>query len=648
MNFFEQQDLARRNTKLLIALLCLAVISLIFLTTLLFAATFYYLQVKTNGHNQEVGVLQGLQHIIGWNTIGYISVSVCTVILLGSLYKLAQLSGGGRSVAEAMGGHLINSQTTNAHERKILNVVEEMAIASGTSVPPVYLLEDNAINAFAAGYDPQNAVIGITRGCITLLKRDELQGVIAHEFSHIFHGDMKLNMRLVALLNGILLLGLIGHFLVRSSGEVWSFRSSKNKSRIAILSLGMGLIAIGYTGTFFGNLIKSAVSRQREFLADASAVKFTRNPEGISGALKKIGGYFSGSRLENSHAAEFSHMYFSEGVRLGFSQLMATHPPLEERIKRIEPRWDGNFPDVQMTPSPQNFQNNDGEDILGFAQRNTSETGPIEYIVNIEQVLQTIGQPTQSHLTYAQQTLHSISDKIHQAAHNPWEAQALMLGLLLDKNLTQQENQWQLLNSIFSAEQIHWLKPYALQAFALAETLRLPLVELSLPALKQLSPQQYQVFKRAIHSFIHADKHINLIEWSYYHILTHNLEPRKSHQRLSNLSDLKNESITLLSIIARADGNPAADALAAFNSSKTIIALDDANILDEASYSLMDLDLAITRLSKIKPLQKPKLLKAISQCIMFDKKISIAEAELFRAIADGLDCPIPPLILTNP
>ena len=217
-------------------------------------------------------------HSMSWEMFAGISVIVCVVILLGSLYKYIQLSGGGRSVAESMGGRLINSQTKDADERKILNVVEEMAIASGTPVPPVYLLEDDAINAFAAGHTPQDAVIGITRGCIKLLKRDELQGVVAHEFSHIFHGDMKINMRLVALLNGILLLGLMGHFLVRSTTHGAAFRSKNKSSPAAILGLGVGLIVIGYTGTFFGNLIKAAVSRQREFLADASAVKFTRNP----------------------------------------------------------------------------------------------------------------------------------------------------------------------------------------------------------------------------------------------------------------------------------------------------------------------------------------------------------------------------------
>lgn len=635
MNFFEQQDRAHRNTKRLIFLLCLAVLSLIAITTLLVATVLYYSQLDSSLDLQAASFWQGLRHSISWKILGSISLGVCTVILVGSLYKSFQLSGGGRAVAEAMGGRLISQETTDHHERKILNVVEEMAIASGTPVPPVYLLEDDAINAFAAGYTPQDAVIGITRGCISLLKRDELQGVIAHEFSHIFHGDMKLNMRLVALLNGILLLGLIGEVLLRNSGHHSVSRSSRNKSSVPIIGMGLGLVVIGYTGTFFGHLIKSAVSRQREFLADASAVKFTRNPCGIADALKKIGGNATGSQLGNSNAAEFSHMYFSQGVHAGFSQLMATHPPLEKRIQRIEPRWDGEFIDTALAA------NSLPDDAL--TQQNLHN--PIEFVVAIDSVLETIGQPTAEHLIYAQQTLNSIDEKVHQATHNPWEAQALMFGLLLDKIPAQQEQQWRMLATTFSAEQLDSLKFWAVKASNLLPELRLPLVELSLPALKQLSPAQYHIFKQTLFNLIHTDQQVNLLEWSYCRILTHNLEVQTSTSRQLNLQQLEKESITLLSVVAYAGASCKAEAQTAFNSSKAILELHDAIMLEQSAFTMLDVDIAISRLNNLKPLQKPKLLKAISLCIMHDQKTTICEAELFRAIADGLNCPIPPLII---
>ena len=340
MNFFEQQDKARRNTKKLILLLVLAVVSLIAITSLFFAFFFYYLESNSTGHLSAPpagGFWVQLIHSVPPQTFVWIALGISAVVLAGSIFKYLQLQSGGRAVAQAMGGHPILANTQDLDERKILNVVEEMSIASGTCVPPVYLIEDSAINAFAAGFKPQDAVIGITRGSIKLLSRTQLQGVIAHEFSHIYHGDMRINMRLIAILHGILLLGLIGEFLLRSNTQR---RSSKNNGKGAILGFGLGLVIIGYAGTFFGNLIKAAVSRQREFLADASAVQFTRDPEGIAGALKKIGAHSMGSHLENAHAAEFSHMYFGQGINT-YLELMATHPPLDERIKRIQPYWNG-------------------------------------------------------------------------------------------------------------------------------------------------------------------------------------------------------------------------------------------------------------------------------------------------------------------
>jgi Zn-dependent protease with chaperone function len=648
MNFFEQQDIAQRNTKRLLFLLCLAVMSLIAITTLLFATLFNVTRANENIDLSELGLWQGITRSMSWEMFGAISLGVCAVIVLGSLYKLIQLSGGGRTVAEAMGGRLIQPQSTDADERKILNVVEEMAIASGSAVPQVYLLEDDAINAFAAGHTPQDAIIGITRGCISLLTREQLQGVIAHEFSHIFHGDMKLNMRLIALLNGILIIGLIGHFLVRSSSSRLALRSSKEKFPAGLLALGVGLIAIGYTGTFFGNLIKSAVSRQREFLADASAVKFTRNPEGIAGALKKIGSNITGSQLSNDHAAEFSHMYFGQGISAGFSQLMATHPPLQERIKRIEPRWDGKF--LQMTKptsasaaSDVNNSDVNQQATTAFAQQHN----PLEIVLGIDQVLETIGQPTTAHIAYAEKILHSIEQDMHSAAHSPWDAQALILGLLLDKNAMLQQQQWSLVATLYSTTQISALQTIAQKTFALAPALRLPLIELSLPALKQLSLSQYQTFKKALSHFISADQQVNMTEWCYYRILIHNLEPKKTRAASIHLHQLHAESNTLLSVLAYAGASTNEQAENAYNRSKTLLELNDTKILDKTLCTLKNLDIAINRLNKVKPLQKPTLLKALSGCISHDNTVTITEAELFRAIADALDCPVPPLLGTQ-
>ena len=320
MNFFESQDRARKNTFQLILFFGMAVITLIIMVNVLVMLAFGFID------NTQIAGEQSLWQQMNWQTFSTISAAVVLVVVVGSLYKIMALSSGGKVVAEGLGGQLIAQNTSDLDQRKLLNVVEEMAIASGTPAPPVYLLaQEHGINAFAAGFSPKDAVIGVTQGAIEHLSRDQLQGVIALEFSHIFNGDMRLNIRLIGVLNGILILGIIGYYLLYSTSLARRGRGN-GKGAAGILALAIGLIVVGFAGTFFGGLIKAAVSRQREYLADASAVQFTRNPEGISGALQRIGGLQFGSVLENPGAAEISHAFFAQGVS-GFMQGYQAHRP---------------------------------------------------------------------------------------------------------------------------------------------------------------------------------------------------------------------------------------------------------------------------------------------------------------------------------
>ena len=264
-------------------------------------------------------------------------LGVLAVVSVGTIYKTYVLSvGGGVAVAESMGGRLVSPATGNSDERRLLNVVTEMALAAGTPVPPVFLMPEPGINAFAAGTTVSNAVIGVTQGALAAFDRDQMQGVIAHEFSHIINGDMRLNLRLMGVIHGIMLLGYIGYFLLRSS--FYSRRSSSQQNPLPLI--GIALIIVGFIGTFFGNWIRAGVSRQREFLADASAVQFTRNPLGIGGALQKIG--IEAGLLANPKAAECAHLFFANGIAQGFASPFASHPPIQERIKKILPQWTEN------------------------------------------------------------------------------------------------------------------------------------------------------------------------------------------------------------------------------------------------------------------------------------------------------------------
>ena len=269
----------------------------------------------------------------------FVTVGTLSVILLGSLYKISELSSGGEGIALMLGGRAVDPQTTDPAERRLLNVVEEMALASGIPVPPVFIMDhERSINAFAAGYRPGDAVVAVSAGCLRYLNREELQGVMGHEFSHILNGDMRLNLRLIGVVYGILVLAIVGYYLMRSAAY-----GGRKGSAYAFL-IGLVLLVLGYLGVFLGNLIKAAVNRQREFLADASSVQFTRYPAGIAGALKKIGGLADGSRIREAHAHEVSHMFFGDAFAGSFFNLLATHPPLAARIRALEPGFDGSFP----------------------------------------------------------------------------------------------------------------------------------------------------------------------------------------------------------------------------------------------------------------------------------------------------------------
>lgn len=654
MNFFEQQDRARRNTTRLVALMGLAVACLIAITTALVGAVVYYFQFSGVNHvqafDQNRSIFDIASQVLSWELLASIALGVSALVVLAALFKLMQLSGGGRKVAESMGGRLINLNTRDRDEKKMLNVVEEMAIAAGTPVPPVYLMEDDSINAFAAGYKIQDAVIGVTRGCIQHLSRDELQGVVAHEFSHIFHGDMRLNLRLVGILHGILIIGLAGHLLMRSGfyGSASRSRSSNNSSNTAaIFGIGVALIAIGYAGTFFGNLIKAAVSRQREFLADASAVQFTRNPDGISGALKKIGALPAGSKVSAKNASEFSHMYFSQGISSAFNSMMATHPPLTERIQRIDPRWNGEFPTLSASAHAANSSQPSARDerTAGFSSAATAASTPsTTNSASDECVLDIIGNPGEAQLEVAKQILNGIPDTLKLAAHDSFSARAIIYGLLLDNQTAIAEKQQSSLKQRAHPQTFKEFQKIATLVQQLSPELRLPLLELSMPALKELSPSQYGVFKECLILMIRADDKVDLFEWSLYRILMNNLDdqPNRKFGRLK-LQDCSRPCEILFGALAQASSDDPNERQTAFDSATAITGLSQLQLQHE-SFKLGLLDWALERLQQLKPLQKPLLLKGLAASINSDETITAAEAELFRAIADSLDCPVPALL----
>ncbi len=638
MNFFEAQDNARQSTSRLMIFFLLAVASIIIMTNLLVMVIFGYFNTK------EITAATVLSQF-DWQMFGIVGGGVLVIVAMGSLYKGMALSGGGASVAEMLGGELIVDGTGDSNKQKILNVVEEMAIASGSPVPPVYLIDEDGINAFAAGYSTSDAVIGVTRGSIEKLSRDELQGVIAHEFSHILNGDMRLNIKLIAMLHGIMLIGLIGYYIMRSTSR--SSRSSKNSGG-GIVFLGLGMMIIGYSGTFFGNLIKAAVSRQREFLADASAVQFTRNPNGIGGALQRIGASDAGSIIKNPNSSEISHALFSQGFTGFLSGLFATHPPLDERIKKILPDWDGDFGAVAPAKTLEDtVQAQDASDEL---KQSAALMSGMAAAMQNEEAFQHIGRPNASHLGYAHQLIQEIPELLRRAAHEPYAARAVIYFLLLDQDTVIRDRQLEHLSVAADQGVYKETMKLVIKTGSVAPEYRLPLVDMALPALHQLTREQYQLFTDNLNVLIEMDGRVSLFEWSIRKIVLHHLhavfsgKPRGPKHNLT-LAQTKKSCAVLLSVLVYSSHQKGISHRDAFLRGSLKLKGMKLSLRDKKYINLDKLNKALDELSALRPMDKQQLLSACGACAAADGHITAVEAELVRVIADTLECPIPPFIV---
>lgn len=578
------------------------------------------------------------------------------IILGGTFFKVAQLrGGGGTSVAESLGGKRIYPNSSDHVERRVLNVVEEMALASGTPVPPVFMLEEPGINAFAAGYSPSDAVLGITRGCAEQLTRDELQGVVAHEFSHVLNGDMRMSIKLIGILHGILLIGLTGQlifriFLYSGGGRRRSNNSNNNNGGqivLVIIAVGIALLILGFVGTFFGNLIKAAVSRQREYLADASAVQFTRNPSGIADALKRIGGFSAGSRLKAPHAAEASHMYFSQGVWEGISGLWATHPPLEKRIRAIEPGWKGEF-----LKGGQPTEASYGPAAAGFA----GSTGPVPLshevpVSVVDHAVDYVGDPGKPHRDYAADLIASLPATITHNVHEPYSARAVVYCLLLDNKAEIRARQFEILSQHAKPDVVKLVHKLQSTVDALDVRTRLPIVDLALPSLRAMSKSQYDEFRTCFVKLAKADDRIDLFEWTLSQVLMRHLQPQFESQRATRISyyslnQLGPQCATLLSVVASA-GN--ADDVAEISFQRGAAQLPELQLSRQArtKNAMDELRVVLSTLSTVVAKQRVRLVDACAAAICADDHVTWQEAELLRGISDLLDCPMPPLLVSS-
>ena len=630
MDFFKQQDISRTKTSWLIALFILAIIAITLAVYAVAIAIVFFHRGSQPGfalHNFE-----WLKPELGFWVMGI----TLLVIFIGSVTKIVALAKGGSAVAENLGGRLVHTAATDVDERRLLNVVEEMALASGTPVPQVYILDrEKGINAFAAGYSPNDAVVAVTPNCLALLKRDELQGVIAHEFSHILNGDMRLNIRLIGLLSGIMVLANIGYLILRS-------RTGSRKSGAQIVLVGLGLVIIGFVGHLFGRIIQAAVSRQREYFADASAVQFTRNPGGIAGALKKIGGFKLGSKIRSPYAGEICHMFIAKAV----GTLFATHPPLADRVERLEPAFDGRFepldiPDSQTPPLTAPF----------FKKSREPEAHPAAaFATGVGTVINRPGDITARDIDHSQKLLKVIPVDIKAELSDILGAMAVTCLLLLDEDPQIRNIQVKRLQKRAPGRLVRHLTELEARFKTLDLQLRLPILDLALPVLRQMSAVQYAKFKTFVQILVEADARLSFFEFALQQILLHrlgaNYQRHKKEIVYKNITVLAMDAVHILSRLAHVGHRQDVAAQAAFNYGWSRLNIRDPRwkIKPADKVSFGALRSALQHFAKASPGVKKSLLDACAHCVLHDERVTLEEAELVRAVAYALDIPLPPFL----
>jgi len=660
MNFFEHQESARRSSRILIGLFILAVLCIVCAVNGVLATAFFALMPHGTWARYGFSALPNY----------FFETTTAVVVLLilgGTLVQILDLQAGGEAVARMIGARAIDPGTRDPAEKRLLNVIEEMALASGIPAPRAYVLDrENGINAFAAGLHPHDAIVAVTQGTLARLSRDEIQGVVGHEFSHILNGDMGLNIRLIGVLQGLLMLALFGRFLASmavytsDSGDA-NERRSANGIALVMTVIGLSVLAVGYIGVFFGRLIKASVSRQREFLADASSVQFTRNPDGIGGALRKIGGIDAqgGGTVTHLHAETLSHMFMAPISISLASGLLASHPPLPERLKRIY----GHTVDyLSAEPRPPEYPPHEPEQppldypaagapaasllsplaVMGLANGGSAGKGAVPHA---EALHASIGRPPVQAGAFAT-SLPAQLDALglRPALGDAVQAQLLAMAMLLDTDPAVRAQQSAAVVERFGSAATVALERYARIIATLPPGWRLPLIDLSMPVLRTLAPAQRDALLQLAHLLIQADGRVTLAEFLLYSVLKRRLVPVRAVNgpgRLPRLADALADATVVMSLIAcvRLPEDPQR-ALAA----GLALVPGTGPLLPQKSLTLPQVSAAFDRLATLAPLEKPLLVKACIAIAFVDGSSHWKAASCLRTLCAALDCPLPPQV----
>jgi Zn-dependent protease with chaperone function len=637
MDFYARQEAARRTTRWLLVAFLISVALVVVAVDAVVAFVIASAEPGASPVNAVVGS----------------SIVVLGIICGASLFKTLSLRAGGSAVARSLGGTRIERATSDIALKRLHNVVEEMSIASGVTMPEVYILEhEDGINAFAAGNSPADAAIAVTRGAATRLKREELQGVIAHEFSHILNGDMRLNVRLLGWTFGLLAVAIVARVVLQSTPG--SGGRSRKDGAGALMIAALAAMVLGYIGVFFGRLLQAAVSRHRERLADASAVQFTRNPVGLSGALLKIAGASAGSRLVTPEAEEVAHMLFAAGL----PRLFATHPPIEERLKALDPSFR-----ASELPTLAAEAARDSERQRAADAASPPGAGPG---VNINaftpasdrsirghaafDIAALAGTVANENVRYAENARLAIPEGLRDFVDSADHARALMLVVLTSKIPDVQAEQRRILEAAYGVEFAS--RVFGMQALAdsLAPALRLPAVQQLFPALRRLSLAERQRLRDVVAKLANADARIDVFECCLTLLLASNLDDLEAgpmHGSGSLMQEIPSIHALFAILAAQGTGDDTR-ARRAYEAGISVVLPEHRPAFEQIAEWPKALAEALARLATLRPFAKKVLIEGLVRCIAHDQKLSVEEGELLRTVCSALHCPLPPILAATP
>lgn len=634
MNFFEHQDKAHKKTKRLIFYFVLALLFTIGGANAVIYGAIYIIAQD----NPEV---LPLMYEPIWL---YISLIFIVVMSFGTLVTMLRVASGGVSIARMVNARSLAKGPQSFKEQQFINVVEEMAIASGTPVPQLFVMQDQSINAFVAGKKPEDTVMVVTTGALETLNREELQGVVGHEFSHIFNGDMKISLKLIGVLGGILVIGKIGQILLRSASRTRMTSSSSKKGNgvLILVLVGLGFMVIGYIGLFFGRMIKAAISRQRELLADACSVQYTRSPHGLVSAFRVMQSHKEGTHLETRNVEDVSHMCLGEAQWVMFNNLLGTHPPLEARIKAIDPN--DIYPMMARKDEAQEAKEQSESIQVGFDALMPMAAGAMIY-TSSEAVTASIANPGEAHFEYALALASHIPSVIREAARSVELVEGLFYAMFLHKAV--KEGHEAQLKQVMGADLAQKAAKFQAVLSRIETPSLLPIFELTLQSFNQLDSKKKQKIYDDGYKLLES-LHASPFHFALLTILGNRIKRKEDKKpQIVKLNMVLKEITYLITVLVQSSHQASQKQQACFAEVMRGITKDKVTMPKIDALNFSKLTKALRNLNLLTPLGKEQVILACIKCVTYDEKVLVEEAELLRAVCEALDCPLPPIISTK-